>query len=82
MKIAIIGAGAAGIMAAITAKRLNKNLHIDIFDANKSIGKKILASGNGRCNISNNQITSKNYIGENPDFVNYALKEFDFKAFE
>ena len=82
MKIAIIGAGAAGIMAAITAKRLDKNLQIDLFDANKSIGKKILASGNGRCNISNSQITSKNYIGENPDFVNYALKEFDFKAFE
>ena len=82
MKIAIIGAGAAGIMAAITAKRLNKNLQIDLFDANKSIGKKILASGNGRCNISNSKITSKNYLGENPDFVNYALKEFDFKAFE
>ena len=82
MKIAIIGGGAAGIMAAITAKRLNKNLQIDIFDANKSIGKKILASGNGRCNISNTNITSKNYIGENPDFVNFALKEFDFKAFE
>ena len=82
MKIAIIGCGAAGIMAAITAKKLNKNLQIDLFDANKSIGKKILASGNGRCNISNTTITSKNYIGENPDFVNHALKEFDFKAFE
>ncbi|MDY3204011.1 MAG: NAD(P)/FAD-dependent oxidoreductase [Arcobacter sp.] len=82
MKIAIIGAGAAGIMAAITAKRLNKNIQIDLFDANKGIGKKILASGNGRCNISNSSITSKNYIGENPDFVNFALKEFDFKAFE
>lgn len=82
MKIAIIGAGAAGIIAAITAKKLNKNLHIDLFDANKGIGKKILASGNGRCNISNNQITSKNYLGENPDFTSFALKEFDFKAFE
>jgi predicted Rossmann fold flavoprotein len=82
LKIAIIGAGAAGIIAAITAKRLNKNLQIDLFDANKGIGKKILASGNGRCNISNNQITSKNYLGENPDFTSFALKEFDFKAFE
>jgi predicted Rossmann fold flavoprotein len=82
LKIAIIGGGAAGIMAAITAKRVNKNLQIDIFDANKSIGKKILASGNGRCNISNTNITAKNYIGENPDFANFALKEFDFKAFE
>lgn len=82
MKIAIIGCGAAGIMAAITAKRLNKDLQIDMFDANKGIGKKILASGNGRCNISNTLITSKNYIGENPSFVDFALKEFDFKAFE
>lgn len=82
MKIAIIGAGAAGLMAAITAKRLNKNLKIDIFDINKGIGKKILASGNGRCNISNSQITSKNYIGENPEFVNDALKQFSFKDFE
>ena len=82
MKIAIIGAGAAGIIAAITAKRLNKNLNIDLFDANKAIGKKILASGNGRCNISNSKVTSKNYLGENPDFTSFALKEFDFKAFE
>lgn len=82
MKIAIIGGGAAGVIAAITAKRLNKKLHVDIFDINKAIGKKILASGNGRCNISNTKITQENYIGENPSFINQALKEFDFKAFE
>lgn len=69
-------------MAAITAKRLNKNLHIDIFDNNNGIGKKILASGNGRCNISNINCQVENYIGENPSFVAQALKEFDFKAFE
>ncbi|PKN14021.1 MAG: NAD(P)/FAD-dependent oxidoreductase, partial [Deltaproteobacteria bacterium HGW-Deltaproteobacteria-24] len=66
MKIAIIGAGASGIIASLTAKRLNNNIHIDMFDANKSIGKKILASGNGRCNISNTNVSSENYIGENP----------------
>lgn len=82
MKIAIIGGGAAGVIAAITAKRLNKKIDIDIFDINKGIGKKILASGNGRCNISNTSITQDNYIGENPSFINQALKEFDFKAFE
>lgn len=82
MKIAIIGAGAAGIIASITAKRINQKIQIDLFDANKGIGKKILASGNGRCNISNSNITSENYIGENPDFVNYALKQFTFNDFE
>ena len=82
MKIAIIGAGAAGIIAAITAKRLNKKLQIDLFDINNAIGKKILASGNGRCNISNTSAKVENFIGENPNFASYALKEFDFKAFE
>ncbi|AXK49764.1 aminoacetone oxidase family FAD-binding enzyme [Aliarcobacter trophiarum LMG 25534] len=81
MKIAVIGGGAAGIVASIIAKRLNKNLQIDIFDANKSLGKKILASGNGRCNISNREVSSKNYLGENPDFVDFALKEFSFNTF-
>lgn len=82
MKIAIIGAGAAGIMAAIISKRENKNLQIDIFDSNNGIGKKILASGNGRCNISNIDCHVENYIGENPSFISYSLKQFDFKAFE
>lgn len=81
-KIAIIGAGAAGITAAITAKTQNKDLHVDIFDINNGLGKKILASGNGRCNISNTKVSEANYIGENPSFVSHALKQFDFKAFE
>ena len=82
MKIAIIGAGAAGLITAITAKRTDKNIDIDVFDNNNGIGKKILASGNGRCNISNTNCKMENYIGENPSFVSYALKQFDFKAFE
>lgn len=82
MNIAIVGAGAAGLMAGITAKRQNKDLNIDIFDINSGIGKKILASGNGRCNISNANCKIENYIGENPNFVSQSLKEFDFKAFE
>ena len=82
MKIAIIGAGASGILACINAKRINKNIHIDLFDSNKSVGKKILASGNGRCNISNTTLSQSNYIGENPSFVNFCLKEFNYKTFE
>lgn len=82
MKTAIIGAGAAGIMAAITAKRLNPKHTIELFDINNAIGKKILASGNGRCNISNTQVSVGNFIGENPSFVEPALKAFDYKAFE
>lgn len=82
MKIAIIGAGAAGIIAGITAKRENKDLQIDLFDINSAIGKKILASGNGRCNISNMDCSVQNYIGENPNFVEFALKQFDYNSFK
>ncbi len=66
--------GQLGIIAAITAKRLNKNLHIDLFDINSGIGKKILASGNGRCNISNTRIDKDNFIGENNSFVKLCFK--------
>ena len=49
MNIAIIGAGASGLFLT---KVLNKNINYTIFNKGK-IGRKILASGNGRCNISN-----------------------------
>ncbi len=82
MKIAIIGAGAAGLIAAITAKRVDKNVELDIFDINTAIGKKILASGNGRCNISNINAQTENYIGENSSFVSFCLSQFDFSHFK
>ena len=51
MKIGIIGGGAAGIFTAINAK--NDNNEVIIFERNKDCGKKILATGNGRCNYWN-----------------------------
>ncbi len=79
-KIAIIGAGASGIMAAMVAK--NKNNSIDLYEKNSSIAKKIRASGNGRCNITNRNITKYDYFGNNLDFLEYGLREFDFFKFE
>jgi len=49
--IAIIGAGPAGIMAAITAAKLGKQ--VILLEKNEIIGRKILATGNGRCNLTN-----------------------------
>ncbi len=80
MKIAVIGGGAAGLMAALTAG--GKGLHIDLYEQNSEVGKKILASGNGRCNISNTNLSAEHYHGEDPSFVTPALKRFDYKAFE
>ncbi|MDP3266236.1 MAG: NAD(P)/FAD-dependent oxidoreductase [Sulfuricurvum sp.] len=78
-KIAIIGGGAAGLMAAITAAR--ENADVTIYEHNQSVGKKILASGNGRCNIINTTATADDYFGSNPDFTSYALKQLTFEDF-
>ena len=72
----IIGGGASGIMAALVAKDLGKD--VAIIEGTDRIGKKILTTGNGRCNISNINITSPftNYNSENNNFFNYCLENF------
>ena len=83
MKIAIIGGGAAGLTAALGAsKGPREDIHIDIYEQNSDVGKKILASGNGRCNISNSELGPHKYHGKDPHFVTYALKRFGYSEFE
>ena len=75
-KIAIIGGGASGIFSALLLKKYNKDLDITIYEAQNKIGKKILQTGNGKCNISNTNITSSNY---NTNTISNLLKMFDYK---
>ncbi len=79
-KIAIIGAGASGLICAITAAR--DGVKVDIFEQNSKPAKKILVSGNGRCNISNTTLLASDYFSQNEDFVNYALQTFDYTQFK
>ncbi|WP_345974618.1 NAD(P)/FAD-dependent oxidoreductase [Sulfurimonas sp. HSL3-7] len=79
-KVAIIGGGAAGLMAALTAARAGAD--VTIYEHNKSVGKKILASGNGRCNIINTTACRDDYFGADPGFSAYALQQMPFKTFE
>ncbi|MDU1177833.1 MAG: aminoacetone oxidase family FAD-binding enzyme, partial [Peptoniphilus harei] len=72
MDIIIIGAGASGIVTAINAK--NENNKVILLEKNDRIGKKLLATGNGRCNYTNMNLTGKNY--SSPDFVKRTLEEF------
>lgn len=70
----IIGAGAAGLMCAIEAgKRQRKVL---IIDSATKIAGKILISGGGRCNFTNLNISTDNFISKNPNFCISALKRF------
>lgn len=66
-------------MAAIIAAREGAN--VTLYEHNQSVAKKILASGNGRCNIINTTATSDDYFGTHPDFVTYALEQLPFSDF-
>lgn len=72
MNIIIIGAGPAGMVAAINAK--NENNKIILIEKNERIGKKLLATGNGRCNYTNLILSEENYSSK--DFVRETLKDF------
>ncbi|MFL0692408.1 MAG: NAD(P)/FAD-dependent oxidoreductase [Agrobacterium tumefaciens] len=79
--VAIIGAGAAGMMAAFTAGRRGKS--VIVLDHAKAPGEKIRISGGGRCNFTNIHATPKNYISQNPHFAKSALARYtpsDFVA--
>jgi len=78
-KIAIIGGGASGLMAALFAARAGAD--VTIYEHNNSVGKKILASGNGRCNIINTTVSMEDYSGVDSSFVAYALKQLPFEEF-
>lgn len=74
-RVAIVGAGASGLVCAIEAAR--KGLQVTVFEKNSKVGRKILATGNGRCNISNEKVTLSRYHGESPSFAKEALRRFD-----
>ncbi|MBU5257464.1 NAD(P)/FAD-dependent oxidoreductase [Tissierella praeacuta] len=74
-KIIIIGGGAAGMMAALSVKRYGGDALI--LEKNDRVGKKLLATGNGRCNYTNKNLNINNYHGNNPKFAYSALSEFD-----
>lgn len=61
--IITVGAGAAGLAAAISAKRNNRDLKIAILEAQSKAGKKILVTGNGRCNLTNTNVSKEFYHG-------------------
>lgn len=61
MKVGIIGGGACGTMTALTIKKNNPNVEVVILEQNDRILKKLLKTGNGKCNIANNIITSDMY---------------------
>ena len=73
-RIAVLGGGASGIMSAITAARNGSDVFL--LERNHRVGKKLLMTGNGRCNLTNMNLSAENY---NSAFVCDALKAFSPK---
>lgn len=76
-EIIVIGAGASGIMASITAKDNGKN--VAILESKNRMGNKILSTGNGRCNITNKNINLTKYHSKNIHFAENILNKFSVK---
>ena len=77
--VVIIGAGAAGMMAAIEAGRRRRS--VLLLEHNKNMGEKIRISGGGRCNFTNLGTSYKNYLSNNPKFAISALSQFTQQDF-
>lgn len=73
-RVIIVGAGASGLMAAITAAK--KGAAVTILEQNEKPGKKICATGNGKCNFTNLTPQEDAYRGECPEFSKSALTQF------
>lgn len=83
--IAVIGGGASGMTCAIAAKRSkniisSSDLSIGIFERNAKFGKKLLLTGNGRCNLTNRNIELSNFHGNNVQFAIDALEKMPNEA--
>ena len=75
MVIGIIGGGASGMAAALAAAENGSN-QVILFERQARLGRKLQATGNGRCNLTNRNIDIGNYHGEAPEFCGPALSHF------
>lgn len=74
MKIAIIGGGASGMMAAITAARAGAS--VTLYEHKDRVGKKILSTGNGKCNFTNYDMSAEKFRCADMGFVKTVLGQF------
>ena len=76
MVVGIIGAGASGMAAALAASE-DPNVSVILMERQTRVGRKLQATGNGRCNLSNIHAGNGGYHGQHPEFVLPAIQAFD-----
>lgn len=76
-RVLIAGGGAAGLMAAVIAAR--NGAAVTVLECNDKPGRKICATGNGKCNLTNLHMPADAYRGTHPEFVKEALEQFSIQ---
>ena len=79
MDVIVIGGGAAGMMAALTAAE-NQDNRVVLVERGPRLGRKLAVTGNGRCNLANRELSPARYHGRQPAFVRPALGAFGVEA--
>jgi len=79
MRIVIVGGGASAIAAAITAAKVNKDADITILEKLDRVGKKILSTGNGRCNLTNCDINADFYHSSDKRFADKFISKMPYE---
>lgn len=78
LKVIVIGGGASGLVAAIVAAR--NGADVRVIERMSRVGKKLLATGNGRCNLTNRYVGVEHYHGSSPTFISGVLDRFNLSA--
>jgi hypothetical protein len=75
--VIVIGAGASGMVTAIVAARRGKK--VLLLEKNNKVGKKLLATGNGKCNILNQRPTLERFYSQHPSFIASAFQDYGYQ---
>src|SRR5688572_12345896 len=77
--IVVVGAGAAGLMAALQAAAVAPGARIVALDGARRLGAKILISGGGRCNVTHRAVSAADFSGSTPAAIRRVLQRFDVR---
>lgn len=75
MNVIVVGGGASGMMASIVAAK--NGAHVTLLERNDRVGKKLLATGNGRCNYTNENMNLSFFHGDDKSFIKSTLESFN-----
>lgn len=79
MIISVIGGGPSGMLLSIVVKKYRPNFTVRLFERNERVGKKLLATGNGRCNYTNVSLKKENFHSENENFPMKIIDRFGYE---